>query len=117
MPQPKTGKNTVCIMKKPEWARKQPDGLEFKVVNDPLERVANHIMQRLEHEAQKRQDFHFVLWGLLSTCFETYKAIRKLVGDDPKYPMQAQVLGRSMIDAFFNVATLLEKPAELWLEI
>ena len=57
--------------------------------------------------------------GLLNVSFQTYKAIRKLVAKDPKYPLPASILGRTIIDAFFSIVMLTEKPVEYsrWFEL
>ncbi len=93
---------------KPEWVQ-EPDPLDFKVVNQPLEEVTTHMLLQLGRGQDRH---HFLLKGLLTTSFQTYGAIRKLVVNDPKYPAQAHILGRSLIDALFTIVTLAEKPAE-----
>jgi len=96
---------------KPEWAKK-PESLDFKVVNQPLEEVINQVISQLENESRKPDNFYFILRGLLTTSLQTYKAIRKLVAKESKYPTQAHILCRSIIDVLFTVAMLTEKPGE-----
>lgn len=101
----------MFVFNKPEWAT-EPEPLDFKVVNQPLEKVKNQVIVRLENESRKPDNFYFLLKGLLTTSFQTYKAIRKLVAKDPKYPAQAHILGRTLMDALFNTVMLVEKPVE-----
>jgi len=98
-------------LNKPEWST-EPKPLDFKVVNQPLEEVINQVISQLENEKRKPDNFYFLLKGLLTTSFQIYKAIRKLIKEDPKYPAQAHVLGRSLIDALFTIVMLVEKPLE-----
>ena len=99
------------ILNKPEWSTK-PEPLDFKVVNQPLEEVINQVISKLKKENRKLDNFFFILKGLLTASFQTYKAIRKLVAEDPKYPTQAHILGRSLIDTLFTIVMLAEKPFE-----
>ncbi len=94
---------------KPAWY-KDSEPIDFKLVNDPLEEVIREVSSRLEKEGPKLNYFYFVIKGLLDSAFQTYKAIRKLVVDDPKYPAQAHILGRSLIDTLFTVVMLIEDP-------
>jgi len=99
------------IFNKPEWSTK-PEPLDSKIVNQPLEEVINQVISKLDNENKKPNNFYFILKGLLNTSFLTYKAIRKLVEKDPKYPAQAHILGRSLIDTLFIIGMLVEKPLE-----
>jgi len=99
------------ILNKPEWST-EPEPLDIKVVNQPLEEVINQVISQLKNENRKPDNFYFLLKGLLTTSFQTYKAIRKLVAKDLKYPTQAHILGRSLIDALFTIVMLAEKPLE-----
>jgi hypothetical protein len=96
---------------RPEWVT-EPDALGFKVVNQPLEEVANILFSRLEIEQRQPKNFYFILNGLLTTSHQTYKAIHKLVAKDPKYPLQGHMLGRSLIDTLFTICVMKEKPVE-----
>lgn len=96
---------------KPEWVA-EPDVLDFKVVNQPLEEVANILLSQLKAEQRQPKNFYFILRGLLTTSFQTYKAIRKLVAKDPKYPLQGHMLDRSLIDTLFTLCAIREKPEE-----
>ena len=98
-------------IKKPEWL-KEPENLDFKMVNQPLEEVKDGILVHLKKVQNSAGNFHFLLEGLLSNSFQTYKAMRKLVVEDPKYPTQAHVLGRGLLDALFSIIMLTEKPEE-----
>jgi len=105
-------------MKKPEWL-KPPSPLPFKVVNQPLEKSTNQIFSQLSEKSKEQNGFISVVMGLLNVSFQTYKAIRKLVAKDPKYPLQASILSRTLMDAFFNIVMITEKPIEYsrWYEI
>ena len=99
------------ILNKPEWST-EPEPLGFKVVNQPLEEVINQVIYQLKKENRKPDNFYFLLKGLLTTSFQTYKAIRKLIKKDPKYPAQAHILGRSLMDTLFTIVMLAEKPLD-----
>ena len=88
----------------------KPEELDFKVVNQPLEKVVRKVLERLKSEQRQPTRFYFIILCLLETCLDTYRAIRKLVAEEPKYPAQAHVLCRSMLDAVFNVAALCDNP-------
>lgn len=94
---------------KPEWST-DPEPLDFKLVNQPLEEATNQMILRLKNERRKPANFYFLLWGLLTASFQTYHAIRKLVAKDAKYPAQAHILGRSLIDTLFTVVALVDEP-------
>jgi hypothetical protein len=99
------------ILNKPECST-EPEPLDFKVVNQPLEEVINQLIYQLKKENRKPDNFYFLLKGLLTTSLQTYEAIRKLIKKDPKYPAQAHILGRSLMDTLFTVVMLAEKPLE-----
>ena len=96
---------------RPKWVT-EPDALDFKVVNQPLEEVTDILLSRLKIEQRQPKNFYFILNGLLATSFQTYKAIRKLVAKDPKYPLQGHMLDRSLIDAVFTLCAITERPDE-----
>lgn len=86
--------------------------LEFKVLDLPLKKAVSQVISQLKGEERKPQNFYFCLRALLTTSLDTYKAIVKLVAEKPKYPAQAHILVRSLIDTLFNVSVLAEKPEE-----
>lgn len=96
---------------KPGWVT-DPEALDFKVINQPLEEVANTLFSKLKFETREPKKFYFILQGLLTTSFQTYKAIRKLVANEPKYPLQGHMIGRSLIDILFTLCLIIEKPNE-----
>lgn len=98
-------------LNKPEWA-KEPEPLDFNLINQPLEQIYNRVISRLDKENREPKNFYFILKGLLTTAFQSYKAIRKLIATDPKYPAQAHILGRSLIDTLFTIVALTENPLE-----
>lgn len=85
--------------------------LDFKLVNDPLEKIYQLTKSKLDKEPQEPPTLYFVV-NLLSTSYQTYRVIRKLVADveKEKFPVQAHMLSRSTIDAMFNVMALLDDP-------
>lgn len=97
--------------KKPEWS-KEPEPIDFNLINQPLEQIYNRTISKLDKEDREPKSFYFILKGLLTNSFQTYKAIRKLVATDPKYPAQAHILGRSLIDTLFTIVALVENPHE-----
>lgn len=105
-------------MKKPAWS-KEPENLDFKLVNQPIEEVKTEILARLKTVRESAGNFLFLLEGFLSNSFQTYKAIRKLTVTDPKYPAQAHILSRVLIDTLFSIVVLTEKPEEYsrWYEM
>lgn len=98
-------------IRKPDWS-KEPEKVDFKLINKPLEEVYNSIISKLDKENRELKNFYFILKGLLTTSFNTYKAIWKLVATEPKYAMQAHILNRSLIDALFTIIALTENPEE-----
>ena len=53
-------------------------------------------------------EFNFLTEKIVAGCFQTYKATRKLVAKDPKYPTQAHILNRSLLDSIFVIEAFLE---------
>ncbi len=98
-------------IKKPEWS-KEPGNLDFKMVNQPLEEVKDGLLANLKKLRESSGNFHFLLERFLSNSFQTYKAIRKLIVENPKYPAQAHILSRVLIDTLFSIVVLTEKPEE-----
>lgn len=97
-------------MKKPTWAT-DPELLDFKVINEPLEKLLNRIINALERKAREQfNEFDFLAEKVVAGCFQTYKAIRKLVAKDPKYPTQAHILNRSILDSLFVIEAFSEDP-------
>ena len=97
--------------KKPDWSN-EPTAVDFNLINQPLEQICNRMISQLENKTKEPINFYFLLRGLLTTSFQTYKAIRKLVAEDPKYPAQAHILVRSLVDTLFNIVALTENPKE-----
>lgn len=100
--------NSNC--KKPEWYKK-PEEFNFKVINEPLERIYSYIKLRLDKD-RNQSKFNFLLFGFLKISFQTYNAIHKLVATNPKYPFQARVLVRELIDILFTIVAIVENPGE-----
>ena len=99
-------------MNKPSWAA-APEPLGFKVVNEPLEKLLKRTIKILERRARENfNEFDFLTEKILSVSFQTYKAIRKLVAKDPKYPTQANILNRSILDSLFVIEAFLEDPVK-----
>ncbi|MFH1231774.1 MAG: DUF5677 domain-containing protein, partial [Planctomycetota bacterium] len=97
--------------KKPEWS-KDPQPMDFKLINEPIEKIYREIYDRLNREPRTTKNFYLILKYLLLNSFRTYKAIRKLVANDPRYPTQAHILCRSLIDTLFTIIALTENPDE-----
>jgi len=97
-------------MEKPTWST-DPERLDFKIVNEPLEKLLTGIISTLEKRARdKFSELLFLTEKILAGCFQTYKAIRKLVAKDPKYPTQAHILNRTLLDSLFAIEAFLEDP-------
>ncbi len=99
------------IPKKPEGIP-PPAEIDFKVLNEPLETIATAELNLLEREKRAPSRYYALLNAILLISLQTYRAIRKLVARDPKYPAQAHMLTRPMIDAIFVVVVLAEDPEE-----
>lgn len=97
--------------KKPNWVKESPT-VDFKLMNQPLEQVYNRILSNLEKEERKPNNFYFLLKSFTTTTFQTYKSIRKLVINEPKYSAQAHILGRSLIDILCSVVAMTENPED-----
>ncbi|MHC4459026.1 MAG: DUF5677 domain-containing protein [Planctomycetota bacterium] len=99
-------------MTKPSWAT-DPETLDFKVVNEPLEKLVKRTINTLERMAREQfSEFDFLAEKILSGCYQTYKAIRKLVAKDSKYPTQAHILNRSILDSLFVIEAFSEDPGK-----
>ena len=97
-------------MTKPAWAT-DPELLDFKVINEPLENLLERTINTLEREARKQfSEFNFLAEKIVAGCFQTYKAIRKLVAKDPKFPTQAHILNRSILNSLFVIEAFSENP-------
>jgi len=96
---------------KPSWST-DPENLNFRVVNEPLEKLLNKTITTLEIRARKNffNEFDFLTEKILSGCFQTYKAIRKLVAKDPKFPTQAHILNRTLLDSLYVIEAFIEDP-------
>lgn len=84
--------------------------IDFKLINDPLEKTIKKFINLLKYENRPPKNFNLNLWGLLESSYLTYKAVRKLIARDPKYPVQAHILSRSILDSLFNICLLVEDP-------
>ena len=84
--------------------------IDFKLINDPLENVIKKFINLLKYETRPPKNFNLNLWGLLESSYLAYKAARKLIARDPKYPVQAHILSRSILDSLFNICLLVEDP-------
>ena len=94
------------IFEKPDWVS-EPKKMDFKVINEPLEAIYTDLLNKL---SSSQDDLYFVFHLSLLSARNTYKAIRKLVANDPKYPFQAHNLLRNMIDLLFNIVALIDNP-------
>jgi len=52
------------------------------------------------------------IWALVISCFNTYESILLLTTNKIKYPAQAKILTRVLIDTLFNISAILEAPFE-----
>jgi len=97
-------------MTKPSWVT-DPKPIDFEVINEPLEKLLKRILNTLERRARAQfNEFDSLVEKIVSGCYQTYKAIRKLVAKDPKYPTQAHILNRSILDSLFVIAAFSEDP-------
>lgn len=99
-------------MTKPPWAT-DPEPIDFKVVNEPLEKLLKRTINTLERKARADfSEFDFLAEKIVAGCYQTYKSIRKLVAKDPKYPTQAHILNRSLLDSVFVIGAFSEDPGK-----
>jgi len=91
---------------------KEPKGLDFKVINQPLEEVYKGIVSKLERETSESKSFYFILKSLLTTNHRNYMATRRLVTKEPKLTFQAFILTRPMIDSLFTIVALISNPSK-----
>ncbi|MCJ7481573.1 MAG: DUF5677 domain-containing protein [Thermodesulfovibrionales bacterium] len=88
---------------------KKSEPVSFKLLDIPICNIAISFIDTLKPKLD-------MLQGLLATicngAFQTYKAIVFLIDDKNKvkYPLQAQILLRSILDILFNVIYLLDNP-------
>jgi len=99
-------------MTKPPWAI-DPEPIDFKVVNEPLEKLLKRTINTLERKARADfSEFDFLAEKIVAGCYQTYKSIRKLVAKEPKYPTQAHILNRSLLDSVFVIEAFSEDPGK-----
>jgi hypothetical protein len=99
-------------MSKPEWAT-DPETLDFKVINNPLMNLGEKLTNTLERRAREHfTEFNFLTEKIVAGCFQTYQSVRKLVAKDPKYPTQAHILSRSILDSLFVIEAFSEDPEQ-----
>ena len=99
-------------MKKPSWAT-DPEPIDFKVVNEPLEKLVKKTINTFGRKAHANfPEFTFLAEKIVTGCYQTYKAIRKLVAEDPKYPTQVHILNRSLLDSVFVIEAFAEDPGK-----
>lgn len=85
--------------------------LKFPILNNPLNNIATSLISKLKTNPDK-------LSGLLAficeVTLETYHAIIYLIDNKnkKKYPLQGDILLRSIIDILFTVVYLLDNPDE-----
>jgi len=88
----------------------EPEKIDFKLINTPLDKSIKKFINLLKYENRPPKNFNLNLWGILESSYLTYKAVQKLILKDPKYPAQAHILSRSILDSLFNVCLLFENP-------
>jgi len=99
-------------MRKPFWTT-DPEPIDFKLVNEPLEKLLKRIINTLERKVRAEfSEFDFLAEKIVAGCYQTYKSIRKLVAKDPKYPTQAHILNRSLLDSVFVIEAFSEDPGK-----
>ncbi len=86
--------------------------LKSAYVGRPLMEVTARAINEIKLESRQPTRFYFILWGLLEASMDTYKVISRLVGETPKFPAQAHLLCRPMLDAVFTLAALCDSPHE-----
>lgn len=97
---------------------KKPGGLkpaktyDFIQVHNQLKKNYQTVIARLEKEAQVPPTYFFIT-NLLKFSFQTYRVTTRLVADtaEEKFPLQAHILSRSIIDALYTVVALLDDPS------
>ena len=100
-------------LRKPSWAT-DPEPIDFKVINEPLEKLLKRTINTLERKARADfSEFDFLAEKIVAGCYQTYKSIRKLVAKDPKYPTQAHILNRSLLDSVFVIEAFSEDPRKI----
>ena len=56
--------------------------IDFKLINDPLEKTIKKFINLLKYENRPPKNFNLNLWGLLESSYLTYKAVIKLIAKD-----------------------------------
>lgn len=102
--------NTDQFWKKPENIQLSTS-FNFKSVHEPLKKIYDAILPKLDAEKSELMTY-FLISNLLKTSYQTYRVITRLVADSEKnkFPIQAHMLSRSVIDAMFVVVALLDNP-------
>jgi hypothetical protein len=101
------------IGRKPEWVKPPEFTMEFKTIDVPLQGVYRTLVDRLSKEEPDSEGFHFLLGSLLRINMGTQRAIVRLIGsnEEKKFPFQAMVLVRTMVDSLFTIVALKTDPA------
>ncbi len=101
------------IGRKPDWVKPPTFSMDFKMIDGPLQGIYRTIVDRLRKEEPDPHGFHHFLRTLLKTNLETHRAIVRLIGKDQKrkFPFQATVLIRTMVDSLFTIVALRTDPA------
>lgn len=82
--------------------------LSHKTIHQPIVKVSDLIMVSLKNK--KNDLLYHIILGLVKTCFDTYISTIRLTAQEPKFPLQAHILCRTIIDSIFTVVYILEKP-------
>jgi len=89
--------------------------ISFRTLNNHLESTTEQFLIQLQKRRDPKNEFYdlySILKGILLVSFQTYKAIKRLLISETKFPVQADILSRTLIDAFFNISALLDNPKE-----
>lgn len=100
------------IGRKPDWVKPPVFSMEFRTINEPLQGIYRTHVDRLGKEEPDPDGFHFLLGSLLRINLETHRAIVRLIESDEKkkFPFQAMVLVRTMVDSLFTAVALKTDP-------
>jgi hypothetical protein len=100
------------IGQKPDWVKPPEFTMDFKTINEPLEGVYRTLVDHLSKEEPDPETFHFLLGSLLRINLETHRGIVRLIASDEKkkFPFQAMVLVRTMVDSLFTIVALKTDP-------
>ncbi|OGK20270.1 hypothetical protein A3C23_04930 [Candidatus Roizmanbacteria bacterium RIFCSPHIGHO2_02_FULL_37_13b] len=106
------------LIKKPAGVTELED-INFQLVDQPIKELYKITAKNLANDDIEHEHTNHLLKLKLAANFQTYRAICKLVKDEPRFPVQGHILARSILDSLFTIFALIDSPEKntRWFEI